>query len=143
MARGVAAADYDLDGDVDLAINNSNDVPTLLENLRLTGGPQTGEARSLAVELVGRGANTRAIGARMTLETEPPQTRFVVAGDSYQSSSSQRQYFSVPNDPQANHVVLEVAWPRRSDGVRRVQRIRVETSALESGGGPLLRLVEP
>ena len=154
VARGVATADWDLDGDIDIAVNNSNDRPTLLENglfrpsdgSQQSSGPDPPSPRFLAVELVGSGANTRAIGARLTLETEPPQTRFVVAGDSYQSSSSQRQLFALNAElgvPEDGQVTLEVRWPAREDGVQRLQRLVVDTSAFGDAGGRLLRLVEP
>ena len=63
--RGAAFADFDNDGNVDVAINNLDGHPALLRN---DGGAQAGYCLTLA--LGGVRNNLSAIGARVTLETE-------------------------------------------------------------------------
>jgi enediyne biosynthesis protein E4 len=103
VGRGLAAADYDHDGDPDLAVQNSDGPALLLRN--------EGAGRSwLGVHLRGRGGNTEGVGARAALATcAGVQTRWVLAGDSYQSSSDKRLLFALP--PGAEPLALEVVWP--------------------------------
>lgn len=103
LGRGLAAADYDNDGDPDLAAQN-NDRPLAL--LRNDARP----AAWLGVVLRGRAPNTQGVGATVRLETSAgPQTRWVLAGDSYLSSSDPRVLFALP--PKAEARALEVTWP--------------------------------
>ncbi len=113
VGRGAAVADYDSDGDVDLAVQN-NTGPALL--LRNDGIAKDGAAgRWLGVELHGRRRNSEAVGARVTLKTGRPggalrrQVRWVMAGQSYQSSADRRQLFGWPAAEKLHE--LEVAWP--------------------------------
>jgi len=102
VSRGAAAADFDNDGDVDLAITNNNDEPSLLLN-------ETGATGWLGVELVGKPPNTGAVGAKVELQTTSGrQVRWVVAGQSYQSSADRRLHFGLA-DGKADR--LEIRWP--------------------------------
>ncbi|MEM7051734.1 MAG: ASPIC/UnbV domain-containing protein [Acidobacteriota bacterium] len=111
-ARGLAIADFDNDGDLDLAINNnpgdSGDPerarPSLLRN-------DVGARHHwLSVELEGTASNRSAIGARVTLEIAgEPQTQLVVAGSSYASQHHRRLSFGLGEEPQADR--LTVHWP--------------------------------
>ncbi|MCP4249146.1 MAG: VCBS repeat-containing protein, partial [bacterium] len=60
-ARGVAVADYDNDGDLDLLIVNLNDSPRLLRN-------DGGANRWLTVSCKLPGGKSDAIGARVTVK---------------------------------------------------------------------------
>jgi hypothetical protein len=82
MARGVAGADIDLDGDADLIISTNNNAPLLLRN---DGG---NAKNSIRVELTGSRSNRSAIGAVVWGET-PGTTvrRRVRSGSSYLSQS--------------------------------------------------------
>jgi len=106
LGRGLAAADYDNDGDIDLALLN-NDRP--LQLLRSDGV----EGSWLGLQLRGRPPNTEAIGSVVTLITERGrQMRWVHAGDSYQSSSERRVHFAwEENDVPLS---IEIIWPDRS-----------------------------
>jgi hypothetical protein len=118
VARGAAAADYDLDGDVDLVVTHIGASPFLLEN---TVRPRHGAADTgaklppvfVVVELLGRSSNTQAIGAVVDLEQgNVHQRRWLQAGDSYQSSSERRQVFGlVAASPGGALPVLDVTWP--------------------------------
>ena len=111
-ARGVAIADFDNDGDLDIVVNHSpgdTDDPlragaSFLEN-------EIGNRRQwLAVELVGSQRNRDAIGARVVVRSgELEQLRQSNAGSSYAAQHSQRLYFGL-----GEHTVidkLEVHWP--------------------------------
>lgn len=103
VGRGAAAADWDGDGDPDLAVQLNGGEPLLLRN---DGMAQ----RWLGVELRGLGRNSQAIGARVTLVTgSDRRTRWVMAGRSYQSAADRRLLFSWREDEEARE--LEVTWP--------------------------------
>lgn len=107
VSRGAAAADYDNDGDGDLAVT-ANDGPARLWR-NDTAGPAG--ATWFGVELRGRSPNTQAVGAVVTLSDDsgrPPARRWVVRGDSYQSSSGHRLRWAVPA---AGRRQLDLRWP--------------------------------
>lgn len=87
VGRGLAAGDYDNDGDIDLAVANNGGPLQLLRN-EGAGGSWIG------LILHGAGANTAAIGARVELVvSDRTLVRWVTAGDSYQSTSDPRILF--------------------------------------------------
>ncbi len=81
VSRGSATADFDNDGDLDIAVSNSGGPLELLENAGEHGG-------WLGLVLVGRRSNRQGVGARVTLTTDAGrQVRETRAGESYLSSS--------------------------------------------------------
>lgn len=108
VSRGAAAADFDNDGDADLAVT-ANDGPARLWR-NDTAGPAG--ATWLGLELRGRSPNTQAVGAVATLTgagEQPPARRWAIRGDSYQSSSGHRLRWAVPET--AGRRRLDVRWP--------------------------------
>ncbi|HSL83401.1 MAG TPA: CRTAC1 family protein, partial [Thermoanaerobaculia bacterium] len=102
VGRGLAAADFDRDGDPDLAVSN-NDGP-----LQLLAGDLPG--RFLAARLAGAGGNREAVGAVVTrVAGASRQLRWVTAGDSYQSASDRAVLFALPEGEEPG--ALEVLWP--------------------------------
>ena len=100
VSRGAAAGDFDNDGDVDVAVQQS-DGPALL--WRNDSPPRAW----LGVELRSSSANRNGVGARLVLATAAgEQARWVLAGDSYQSSSDPRRTFAA-RDPKE----LRIEWP--------------------------------
>ena len=115
VSRGLAIADPDLDGDLDLAVSTNDGS---LELWRNKIASEADLARRLTIRLVGREANTEAVGAWAELVTTDGrrQRRWVLAGDSYQSSSERHLVFGLGDgEPES----LEIVWP---SGERR--RIR-------------------
>ena len=103
VGRGLAAADYDDDGDIDLAVTGNGGPLQLLRN-DLTGHSWLG------LLLRGRGPNTEAVGAVVTLrQGETTQVRRVHGGDSYQSAGDRRLLFAL--NPRGGAASLEVRWP--------------------------------
>lgn len=110
VSRGLAWADYDSDGDPDLAVQASDGPLRLLRN-------GAGRGSWLGLRLEGEPENTEGVGARVLLTTHSSsRVRWVLAGDSYQSSSDRRTVFRVPDGDSARSV--EIVW-------RRGKRLRV------------------
>ncbi len=125
-ARGVAFGDFDNDGDLDIAINNMNDTPTLLRN---DGGNGN---RWLKLKLVGTRSNRSGIGARVRVVAgSHAQTDEVRSGGSYISQNDLRLHFGM--GPAARADLVEVRWPSgQVDTLKDVetnQTIRVKEGA--------------
>lgn len=129
VSRGAASADFDRDGDVDLVLTHIDEAVALVAN---TLDP-SGDAW-VGVELRSPGANTEAVGARVSLRTTSEagsvseQARWVVAGGSYLSSSARELRFAT--DPSASTAV-EVHWPTGRE-------LRIESPPL----GRILRIMQ-
>ncbi len=110
----VAAADVDLDGDLDLVTQQNGDRVRLFIN-------HEGEERSwVRFRVVGRGANTHAIGARIDLRfgTER-RTREVMAGENFKSQNELPRHFGLGAANEVDEVV--VSWPW--GGRRRLRHV--------------------
>ena len=83
VGRGAAFADYDGDGDTDLVVVNNGAAPFLLRN---DGGNRN---NWIKIRLEGRGANTRALGARVSIRSgKLRQVQQVGSQSSYLSQNS-------------------------------------------------------
>jgi hypothetical protein len=102
VARGSATADFDNDGDVDIAVSNSGGPLELLENDGRHGG-------WVGFVLVGRRSNRQGVVARITLTTDAGrQVRETHAGESYLSSCDPRVHFGLGA---ASPRRAEIRWP--------------------------------
>jgi hypothetical protein len=99
-SRGAAFADFDNDGDIDVAVMNMGETPSLLRNT-LTGG-----ARSIKVELEGVRSNRSAIGA---VVTAGGQTLPVLGQSSFLSQNDRRLQFGLGAATRVEQV--KVRWP--------------------------------
>jgi hypothetical protein len=111
-SRGLATADFDNDGDLDIVLNNNpgdsgrpdQARATLLRN-------NVGERRNwLAIELTGTKSNVDAVGAFVTIEYGGGKSvRLVSAGSAFASQQSSRLYFGLGEKTHIDS--LTVRWP--------------------------------
>ncbi len=104
LGRGLAAADFDDDGDLDLALIPINEPVVILANDSQTSN------HWLALKLIGVKSSRDAVGTIIRVETAlGQQIRQVKAGGSFASTSDSRVFFGLGN---ADHVLrLEIRWP--------------------------------
>jgi hypothetical protein len=110
VGRGVAFADFDNDGFMDLVVANNGDSPLLLHN---SGGNGN---HFLNFKLVGTKSNRDAMGARIRVVAgTTSQIREIAGGGSYLSQSDLRANFGLGKTSRVETV--EVTWP---SGLRQV-----------------------
>ena len=103
VSRGATFADYDLDGDIDIVVTNSNTAPRLLRN---DGGNRK---NWLQIRLTATNGSTDAIGARVKITTgKLTQTREVRSGDGYLSQQDLTLHFGIGDSEQVHNI--EVQW---------------------------------
>lgn len=135
ISHGLAAGDLDGDGDLDVVINRLDAPVRLLRN--------DSRAPRVAVRLLGRGENTRGIGAKVRLSggSLPVQEREVAAGGLYLSSAEPLTVFAAE---ESRALTLEVEWPGGVGSVvsdvaaNRIYEIREEGpwEPANTGDGP-------
>ncbi len=105
LSNGAAYADFDLDGDLDLVINNINQKATVLKN-------NTSDDKSinfLTVQLKGTKENKNAVGAKITLWSDGEvQQHYQSVIRGYLSSVQPGAYFGLKGNQIDS---LEIKWP--------------------------------
>jgi hypothetical protein len=104
VARGLAGADFDNDGGVDLAVSNNDRPACVLKNV----SPDRGNF--LRLDFVGVCSNRSAVNARVTAHVgRRDLVREIIGGGSYQSASERRLVIGLGRRRGADAV--EVRWP--------------------------------
>ncbi len=102
--RGLATADYDNDGDIDIVTNNRGDYPSLLRN---DGGNVN---HWLGILLIGAKSNRDGVGASLKLTAEGvTHVEQSKGGMSYMSASDPRIHFGLGKRTKIDS--LEITWP--------------------------------
>ena len=102
--RGLGTADFDNDGDIDIAVNNRGELPELLRN---DGGNVN---HWLEVLLIGTKSNRDGTGAALRLTSEGfAQVKQAVGGASYMSASDPRLHFGLGKRSKIESLVI--TWP--------------------------------
>lgn len=103
-SRGTAFGDFDNDGDIDVAIINMNEPPSLLRN------DSPAKNNWIKVKCIGTKSNRSAIGARVRVVTgRHSQLNEVLSGSSFLSQNDLRLHFGLGQAKQAD--LVEVHWP--------------------------------
>jgi hypothetical protein len=112
-SHGVAAADFDNDGMLEIVVNNSHDQPSLLKNSGNHGN-------WILVQLEGTESNRSAIGARVTLRVgRHQQMQELRSGGGYVSQSDFRLHFGLGQATKVDS--LEIRWP--NGRIQKLQNI--------------------
>jgi hypothetical protein len=104
VGRGLAYADFDRDGDLDLLMTTNNGPAYLYRNDQLAGN------NSVRIRLVGTKSNRDAIGARVRIFSRgSTQSRLVKGGSSYLSQSELPLTFGLGKLDKIDRLVID--WP--------------------------------
>lgn len=114
IGRGLATADFDNDGDLDLVVTHLDASPTLLENM-----VNHADHNTLRLKLIGTRTNRSAVGAIATLEVDGVRmSRQVYGGGSYLSS---------------NHSTAQWGWKGKPKGKLKVTWLDGQSQEIELG----------
>ena len=104
VGRGLAYADFDRDGDLDILLTTNNGPAYLYRNDQLSGN------RSIRIRLAGTKSNRDAIGATVTVFSGGiTQSQMVKGGSSYLSQSELPLTFGLDKRDRIDRIVI--AWP--------------------------------
>ncbi len=103
VSRGATFADYDLDGDIDIFVTNSNTPPRLLRN---DGGNRN---NWLQIKMKATRSASDAVGTRVKITTgDLSQIREVQSGDGYLSQRELKLHFGIGKHNKVDKI--EVLW---------------------------------
>ena len=124
VGRGVATADYDADGDLDIAVVHQNAPMVILEN-------ESKRGNWLQVQLTGRTSNRCGVGARVVVHLPSKELVQQIPGGTSYCASHQR-VLSFGLGEFSNPVSVEIHWPSG-----------IEQKLTNVPTGTRLQLIEP
>ncbi len=135
VGRGLAAGDFDNDGNLDLLTSSLDDPPQLLRNLGAPG------RHWLRIKLQGARSNRDGFGARLQLTAgSATQTAEARANSSYLSASDPRLHYGLGSATRADRIVIR--WP--SGTVDTLQNESADRElVVEEGKGVVERRLPP
>jgi len=137
VSHGMATADLDNDGDLDVVVNNLNDACSFYRN--------DSRAPRLAVRLKGLAPNTHGIGARITVTggAVAAQSQEMMCGGRYLSSDEPVRVFAAGS--LTNDMSIAVAWRSgKRSVVRGVKANRVyEVDEAQANLPPIAKAAPP
>ena len=102
--RGLAACDFDKDGDLDLIFSHVRQPVAILENKTETRGSWC------SIELIGTHSNRNCVGSKVVFQTSKRKyMRTVVGGGSYLTQNPYTIHFGFPNTETL--IDAEITWP--------------------------------
>jgi hypothetical protein len=132
VGRGLAAGDFDNDGNLDLLISNLDDSPELLRN---SGAPGR---HWLRIKTVGTRSNRDGFGTGVEVTTGAlTQIDEVRANSSYLSASDPRLHFGLGAATRADRIVIH--WPSGATDTLQNEKADQEL-VIEEGKGVILRV---
>ena len=122
--RGVAAFDFDDDGDLDLAISHVNQPAVTLENKTKVSG------NWCTFELIGIHSNRDCIGSRVVFKTNKKSyLRNIVGGGSYLTQNPYLVHCGFPSNETLEQA--EITWPNGNTQVIAAPKINAKNTFLE------------
>jgi hypothetical protein len=120
LGRGVASADYDADGDLDLVVVHQNTPTALLRN-------ESERGHYLKFRFRGRASNRRGVGVRLVVDSAGEKwTEELAGGTSFAASHEPVLIFGLGERPQPCAVTVQ--WP--SGRQQRLEQIAVDREYL-------------
>jgi len=137
VGRGLAAGDYDNDGDIDFLLTPNNRAARLLRN---DGGNAAGHW--LTLRLKGTRSNRDAIGARVVITAGGRrQTEEVRSASSYLSQNDLRLHFGLGKATRVD--AIEIDWPIKGSRVEKLGPVDADQFLTIREGAGIVARVRP